>query len=241
MRYVPVSREEHYGKHLKALSSFAHAAGMAATEVVIGEVAQVAASYPMFFIDQNGQTKLIALMGLSQGENLHVDISGNWSGFYIPATIRSYPFSLGQVTQNGEVTVLIDADSNLLSDYEGEPLFGTDEGDPKGPLARAIQLLTQVSIEGGRTTALADQLKQAGLLKATSITVDRKGVKQDFGGIMTVDEAALGVLPDDQFLALRKSGALALAYAQLYSLSQLSRLQARATMRDQGIDSSALS
>lgn len=241
MRYVPVSREEHHGKHLKPVPNFAHAAGMAATEVVIGEIAQVTASYPMFFVEQEGNAKLIAMMGLSQGENLQVDISGNWMGFYIPAVIRSYPFSLGQTTQNGEVTVLIDEDSQLLSDYEGEPLFGTEEGEPDGPVARAIKLLTQVSIEGGRTMALAGQLKQAGLLKPTALNIERKGVKQDFGGISTIDEAALNALPDDQFLALRRSGALLIAYAQLYSLGQLGRLQARANLRDQGIDSSTFS
>jgi len=56
-------------------------------------------------------------------------------------------------------------------------------------------------------------------------------------GFHRIDEAALNALPDEAFLALRKTGALPLAYAQLLSMNQLGKLQqavgVQAKMREQ--------
>lgn len=232
MNLVPVSRERHFGKRLRALPSYGYAAGMAATEVVIGEISQIAASYPIFFIKTEQGHKVIAMLGLSQGENLFVDSSGFWTDPYIPATLRAYPFTMARTSDAGDITVLVDEDAGLLSDHEGEPLFGTEDGDPNGPLARAIQLLTHIALEGSRTSALANQLDELGLLKPASLNVQRRGVSQDLGGVLAIDPPTLDALPDESFLALRRTGALMLAHAQLLSLAQLLRLQAKADMLD---------
>lgn len=232
MRHVIISRDSHYGKRIRQLPSFAYAAGTAAVEVVVGEIAQMTASFPMFFVPAGDYVKVIALLGLTQGENLFVDQTGNWTGPYIPATLRCYPFALGETKEDGQLTVMIDADCDLLSDTEGAPLFGSDDGEPSGPLADAVRILTQMNIEGSRTLALASQLNQFGLLKPSQIAISRNGAKQDLDGMLVIDEAALNKLPDEQFLALRRSGALTVAYAQMFSLAQMARLQAKARERD---------
>jgi len=43
-------------------------------------------------------------------------------------------------------------------------------------------------------------------------------------GLYRIDEEALNVLPDEAFLPLRKTSALPLAYAQLFSINQLAML-----------------
>lgn len=231
MAFIPVTREQHGGKFLLPLPSFAHATHTAAVEVVLGEVAQVTACYPMFFVRQGDGYRLIALLGLMQGENLFVDRAGRWTGLYVPAMLRSYPFTL--TNQDGQLSVLYDDASGLLSDREGEPLFGTADGEPNGPLARAIKLLTELNMDGNRTATLAKQLGDQGLLKGASLKIDRAGAKgKPLDGIFAIDEAALGALEDEAFLGLRRSGALILAHAQMLSLGQLGRLQAEANIRD---------
>jgi len=44
-------------------------------------------------------------------------------------------------------------------------------------------------------------------------------------GLFRIDEAAMNALPDEDFLKLRSTGAFAVAYAQLLSMTQLSALQ----------------
>ena len=232
MNLVPVSRERHQHKCLRPISSFVHAAGTAAIEVVIGELAQIVACYPIFFIRQEGRLKLIALLGLAQGENLFVDGAGIWTGLYVPATLRCFPFTLARQENSDNLTVMIDEDSGLLADDGGEALFGNDEGEPNGPLARAIQLLGQINAEATRTQALAKQLDDLGLLTANSLQVERGGAPQAFSGILSVDESALNALSDEAFLTLRHSGALVLAQAQMLSLGQLAGLQLKANLRD---------
>ncbi len=224
MRLVPVTRESHYGKCLRPVSSFAYAAANSATEVVLGEISQVAACFPMFFTRQGNQFHLVALMGLAAGENLFVDSSGVWTTSYVPAALRAYPFLLGANPSDGQPTVMIDEDAGLLSEAEGEPLFGTGAEGADGPLGRALRLLTQMSLEVNRTGTLITQLEQYGLLRPAA----QGGAE---GGLLTVDEAALNALGDEQFLALRRSGALAVAYGQMFSQAQLAQLQARANQR----------
>ena len=52
-------------------------------------------------------------------------------------------------------------------------------------------------------------------------------------GLYRVDEAALNALPDETLLTLRKTGALPLAYAQLFSMNQLAMLPKAARMQAQ--------
>ena len=52
-------------------------------------------------------------------------------------------------------------------------------------------------------------------------------------GLFCVDEAALNKLDDEDFLAARKAGGLALAYAQLLSMNQLAVLERLGELRGQ--------
>ncbi len=57
----------------------------------------------------------------------------------------------------------------------------------------------------------------------------------------TIDEAALNALPDADFLALRKSGALALIYCHLASSNSWASLVHQATVRAGGSKTKAAS
>jgi hypothetical protein len=223
MRFVPVSREKHHGKRLRPLTSFAFAAGSSAAEVTVDEIAQAAAAFPLFFTRQPEGLQLTALLGLVPGKSLFVDAAGAWSGSHIPASLRGYPFQLAMAPGSSGPTLLIDEDASLLSDSEGEPLFGTEEGEPNGPLAQVLGALTRLSLDLVRTRALVAQLHESGVLKPVSASSDEAATN-----LLTFDPAALAALPDEKLLALGRSGALAVAYGQLISQGQLAHLQARA-------------
>ena len=58
-------------------------------------------------------------------------------------------------------------------------------------------------------------------------------------GLFSVDEAALNKLDDEDFLALRKAGGLAIAYAQLFSMNQLAVLERLGELRGQILEQQA--
>ena len=227
---VPVNKERFGNKRLLPLRSYSFLAGTPYCDVFAGEFANIVVNHPTFFVMVNEVIRPVALLALQEGDNLFVEKDGSWSGFYIPAVLRRHPFS---IEMHGDAPVLtIDEDCGLLSDTEGEPLFGDGSADEMNtPVGRAIQLLTQIDAERTRTLNLTGQLAEAGLLTSTAITLQSSEGQTVLEGLMMVDEGKLNALDDAAFLNLRRSGALALASMHLFSMGQVARLEARLNFR----------
>ena len=232
MALVALSRETHAKLKLLPVGSFEFARTMPLVRVVAAEIAQVAPNFPVVFLKEGEAFAPYALMGLAQGENLYVADDGRWLGFYVPAMLRRYPFMFGRAPEVAEGKAVLMIDDAMLSPDEGEPLFTDDSSEPSGPVARAIQFLTELELRAGRTAALVKTLADLDLMDLLPLQVNRTGSEPTpLGGMYVVNEAKLDALPDETFLALRRSGALSLAFAQILSLTQLGRLQARATAK----------
>lgn len=239
MAIVPLSRETHAGMRLRPIPSFDFARGMPVVRVLASEVAQVAPNFTIVFLKENEVFTPFALMGLAQGENLYVSDEGRWLGFYVPAMLRRYPFMFGRSAEgadgqgnNSQGNAVLMVEQDLLSPDEGEPLFDDAGGEPSGPVARAIQFLTEVEVGAARTAALVKSLADLDLMELLPLQVTRAGGEPTpLGGLFVINEAKLNGLADDAFLALRRSGALAFAHAQILSIGQLARLQARASAK----------
>ncbi|HEX4042040.1 MAG TPA: SapC family protein [Xanthobacteraceae bacterium] len=224
MTVIPLSRETHGKKHLKPVTSFEFARNMAVVRILAGEAAQVALNFPIVFINENNTIAPFALLGLGKEENLFVSDQGQWLASYVPALLRRYPFFMGKASESDNLALLIE--DTFLSDNEGELLFGPDEGEPKGPVARAIQLLTEIAGQDTRTAALTKVFVDNGLIEPFPLQVTRGATSPvNLTGINVINETKLNSLSDDKFLELRRSGALGLAYTHLLSMGQIARLR----------------
>jgi hypothetical protein len=232
MALIPLSREAHAGMRLRPLSSFAFAREMPVVRILAGEVAQVAPNFAIVFLKENDAFVPFALMGLAQGQNLFVSDEGRWLGLYVPAILRRYPFMFARAGEGTESQPVLMVEQEMLSPDEGELLFGDQGGEPSGPVARAIQFLTEVEVRAAQTTTLVKSMADLDLLDPLPLqVVEEGGEPKSLGGLFSINEAKLAALADDAFLALRRSGALTFAYAQMFSLGQLARLQARASAK----------
>ena len=95
------------------------------------------------------------------------------------------------------------------------------QGQPTEVLKKVQQVLIALQKDQERTRGLVDQLDQAGLLIEQTITVTQGEHKHRLGGFRLLDAKALAGLDADALAKLRDSGALALAYAHLLSLTNL--------------------
>jgi hypothetical protein len=228
MAVIPLSRELHGKKRLKPVTAFDFARNMAVVRILAGESAQVALNFPIVFISENNMFAPFALLGLGKDENLFVSDEGQWLATYIPALLRRFPFFMGKASDSDNLNLLME--DAFLSDSEGEPLFGPDEGEPKGPVARAIQLLTEIANQDVRTTALTKVFVDNGLIEPLPLQVTRGGASSvNLTGINIINETKFNSLPDEKFLEFRRNGALGLAYAHFLSMGQLARLRGLAT------------
>ena len=77
-RVVPVNKDRHGGKKVRASNDFRFASKFHVAYVTVHEFARAAAIYPLVFLEDNDQFRSVALMGLDAGENLFIDSQGQW-------------------------------------------------------------------------------------------------------------------------------------------------------------------
>jgi len=96
-----------------------------------------------------------------------------------------------------------------------------------------LEFCSQTELNRVATQAAVDALNVAGLVRPWPISAKNGDNAIAVEGLFKVDEAALNALPDEDFLLLRTSGALALAYAQLLSMNQFSVLEKLTAIQEQ--------
>ncbi len=225
---IALNRETHKNLKIRSVPTFAYAAEINSVPLTCNEFAAAARQIPIVFVaNPNNMPSPIALLGLRRDENLYVDEGGNWSGSYIPAFIRRYPFVLIEGETPTDLTVGIDAAFPGFNTEVGESLFGEDGSEGPG-LKRAIEFLNAYRIDAQRTQELMAQLQRLDLLIPRVITVQQKdGPKFNVDGFLVVDEQRLGKLDDKEAAALLRSGHLAWIYMHLLSMHNLADLSAR--------------
>jgi hypothetical protein len=231
MAFIQVTRATLGEKRLKPVTSFAFAAKTTVCEIVATEFPAIATCYPIFFVELEGALAPVALLALGEGDNLFVEADGGWSGGYVPGSLRRYPFAV-QVNAQGAPTLLIDDQCGLLSDSEGEPLFGTDEAsDMTSAVGKALQTITQLDVQTGPTRSLVAKIAETGIIRPVSLANEQDEIARPFAGLRAVSESALNALPEEALLELRRAGALLPIYAHLVSLGQVAPLKARNRFR----------
>lgn len=219
-----LDREQHRNLKVRPLTDVRFAAEATAVPVLSVEWAESCLEYPIVFSKgKDGQWLALAVTGLRDGQNLFVDDEGRWTGRYVPACLRRYPFVLVQDATADKLGVAIDTGSEAVGEEVegGVPLF-EPSGEPAPALQSVLQLLSEFQAQAGATHQFIQRLMDAGLLVETNMEVKgRHGQVANLLGSWVVNEAKLRELDSNQVFELFQSGELALVYAHLLSLRNL--------------------
>ena len=225
-KIVPFNFEKFADKRVKPVDNYRFAAGAHISSVLVNEINRVAPVYPVVFLKESEEKYgLYALLGLQQGENLFVDADGKWQAPYVPAVIRRYPFALGKGREENQFVICIDEESEFLSDTEGRPLV--EDGKPAEVVEKVKEYLTEVQRYSEITNRFCEEIRSRDLLMPINMQLKTAGADTpnvNIAGCFGVSEAKLNEMSDEDFIALRKKGALPLIYAHLISLAQMERL-----------------
>lgn len=235
---VPVTKERHGKKKVKQLDSFVFASKFHLASVMAHEIARASSIYPIIFIEDKGELRPVALLGLDVGENLFVDASGRWHASYVPAIIRRYPFGLASSAKDGQFTVCIDEESPLVNDSEGAPLFD-EQGTPTATIDNVKRYLGELQQMDSFTKEFCRFLKEHDLFMPLTMRVRRANEVKNIAGGHAISEARLNKLPEETFLELRRRQYLPAIYAHLVSLSQFERLLMLKDERQSGVRGAA--
>ncbi|MCW5666574.1 MAG: SapC family protein [Piscinibacter sp.] len=221
------------------LADFSIARGMHAVFLAATEIPQAALEFPVVFVhtgvrDEAGRATVspIALLGLSQGENLFVE-GTRWEARYIPAFIRRYPFLTANLRGAPAPGVMIDRAWTGFSETEGEPLFG-DDGQPAPALQRAIEFLDRFETEAQRTQLFCARIAELDLLKEMKADATLPdGMTLSIDGFYVIDDEKLRALADAPVLEMHRNGMLALLNLHLASTNHLRAMVERKARRAQ--------
>lgn len=228
---VLLNRDKHRDRRIRATPGFAFARNANSLFLAGVEFTEACKEYAIVFIRQkDGKVAPVVMLGLRDRENLFVDGEDRWTGTYVPAFVRRYPFVLAELPGQ-QMGVCIDEAFAGLNDTEGEALF--DEKGGNTPfLQNALDFLQRYQAEYLRTEAFCRHLSEFGLLTEMSAKADLvDGRTFTVDGLLVVDEKKLNALPDDKAMALFRAGELHLVSMHLLSLSNLSRLVDRMAQR----------
>ncbi len=218
---VALDREQHRNLRVRPLPNLSFLSDITAVPVVVGEFADIARQGPVGFLRSSEGSGLIpvALMGLPEGRNLYLDADGKWTGSYIPAFIRRYPFLF---SEDGErMTVCIDRDFVGFNEVEGEPLFDPS-GEPAAFTKNAINLLSEYQRQVAMTQAFTKRLQEADVLQDSAAEVRLEdGRSTTINGMLTVDDAKLRAIPETTLKTWFDGGDLGCIYAHRISLGHL--------------------
>ncbi len=232
---VVLNSEAHRNIKLAPVTSYAFGANMNAVILAGQEILEAAKDYPVVFAKtESGETSLLAILGIRNGQNLFVDENGKWEeDRYIPAFFRRYPFIVTELpgAAEGQLSVCVDSGYEGYDAPAGMQLFD-DQGNQTEDMKRAVQFLTDFQNQHQRTRAMIKLLQEYNLFKDVSANITLPdGEKIGFGNLMMVDEEAMLKLDDEKIVALVRSGGLAWIYAHLVSISNFRDLMNHAAKR----------
>lgn len=207
----------------------AFAAQADAIPLVAGEVGQAMQHYPLVFINgaAGALPTLVALVGNGDGRNRFIGADRRWRpGSYIPAYVRRYPFHALRAEGRDEVVLGIDAATPWLN-AGGPPLFGAD-GKPSARLEQLRSFAQDYQRQAEASERMVKELSQAGVLEPGGLRIEAApnsgGEPRQLSGFMVVNPGKLQALDQETVYRLHRSGALALAHGQLFSLHRLGAL-----------------
>lgn len=234
--YVAVGVEKFANRYWRTASDFRPFANSPVCHLGANEATQAALHLPLAFIKHDNTYDLVALVGLRPDDSLGVDpTTGRWALNYLPQLYRTYPFRIAN--DQDRMIVIVDQTSGLVSNNpeEGHPFFNAS-AQPSEPFQQLMNMLQD--LHQGRMGAfmLCKQLEDAGILEPWPLQVQMDNNDPNpaqINGLYRVNESALTTLGNVPFLALRKNGALALAYSQLLSMGNIHKLARLAYQRYQ--------
>jgi len=220
--FVPLNRSWHARKAWRRFNSYGFASAHAVIPLVGAEFGKAAVSMPIAFVEQSGGYVPVAVMSPIAGRNFFIGPAGQWLGAYVPAALRCYPFRFVGVEGAEGSTLCIDEDSGLVVDADGtaEDFFDA-EGNPSPATKAVLSFLSEIERNRTLTDMAVAAIAETGLIQPWPLRVKVADQMIPFNGLFRIDEPAMNALDAADFLKLRKSGALPLAYMQLLSMAQV--------------------
>lgn len=222
---VPVNRTTHRKVSVRQTTSFAFASAVNSVPIVDAEFARACVEMPIVFARTETGLVSLALLGTQKDRNAFVDSTNSWTGRYVPAFFRRYPFIFAVQPDKDQMTLCIDESyEGLNSDDLGERMFD-GEGTETSYLRTVLRFVEEYQATFNRTQAFCDRLDAAGLLEEARIDYTlADGTTGRVTGFLRVSADKFRALDDAAVVGMFRSGDLDMIQMHLLSMQQVERV-----------------
>jgi hypothetical protein len=187
--------------------------------ITLEEMLLSSKSYIIVFIkDENiGLIPSIVLGGEESGNLLLNEDQNFKEGYYVPASLRSYPFGIG--SNEKENFIMIDEKATICNQEDGQRIID-DEFKFTKIGEETINFVKSVYSQIEKTKEMFAEVEKYGIFAQASIVIEKGKEKHNLTkGIYVVDEVALNKLESRKIKKLATTGMLKFVYAHLLSLN----------------------
>lgn len=224
-RISAIGTVSHADVSVQMTGSYAFAARVNSVPLLSVEFEAAALDHPIVFARDGDALFPAALLGLRPDRNEHVDFDGSWTGGYVPAFLRRYPFIFSRQEGQETFTLCLDeAYPGVNREGRGERLFDQD-GEKTQWLERQLAFTAEYQTQFHRTRAFCAMLDRLGLLDdAQARYRGASGAEGSMGGFSVLNRTRLKQIGEKDMLDLFRTGGLSLCYAHLHSLQKILNL-----------------
>jgi hypothetical protein len=231
---TPLNKERHANWAIELGQNYAFARATNSVPLTRVEFARAAREYPIVFAGPEEEPFPLAILGLSDRQNLFIGDDGGWSGEYVPAFVRRYPFVFTSIDEGQTFTLCVDeAFLGCNEEGRGEQLFDKD-GKNTPYLDNVLAFLREYQAEHQRTQAFARRMATLKLLEPVQANVAMdSGRKLALTDFKVVSRTRLKQIGDVALREMFISDDLELVYLHLQSLQAFAGLISRLPTPDQ--------
>lgn len=224
-RAVAISSERHRDWSVRMGGNFGFARGVNSVPLLAAEFIPTATDYAIVFAGDDDTVFPSVILGVREGENTQVAEHGGWTGGYIPAFLRRYPFVFSRSEDESTFVLCIDEEfEGFNKDGIGERMFDA-EGNRTQFLETMLTFTREYQALFERTQAFCKRLKDLDLLESGEARFNLpSGQSASLGGFYTINREKLKNVPAETLAEMAKTDELEMCYVHLQSLNNLTPL-----------------
>lgn len=235
---VVINSDQHSRLRFTPADNFSFAAQLTHVPVLAGEIVELAKSYPIVFAADTGLP--VALLSVTQAENLYLDEKNVWHAPAVPASCKNYPFGLvavpaedGSESEEQRFAVVVDEEADTLQEKDGKLLYNKS-GESFRPSPFLKQMQEQL-VGFERASILTKQffrtLLEQEVLAPSKATFTINGEERHLDGFARVDWDRVQNIPAEVLGQWQETGMMDVLTAHSESMNLIDNLVAAATKR----------
>ena len=223
-RAAPITARRHRDWSVAPTRDFSFVREVNSLPLVASEFLSAAQEYAIVFAGEGEAIMPSAIFGIGQ-ENAFVAADGRWTGRYVPAFLRRYPFVFSRSEDGSTFTLCIDEDyPGLNEEGRGERLFDS-QGERTQYLETMLAFTREYQAQFERTRLFCAKLRDLGLLEPAQAQFRLPGGRSaSLAGFLTINRQKLKELGDSVLGEMVRSDELELCYAHLGSLANVTSM-----------------